>query len=373
MDVIVAGGGIVGTATAYHLATAGVDVRLFDRADEGRATDAGAGILAPATSSSAGSEAWFRFAIDAVDYYDELDADLREAGAEETGFARPGLLQVATEAAVETFDDSLARIRDRQDRLGAPERIVELAPGAARDRCPALGEVARALWNPNAGRVDGPTFTAAMRDAGEAAGLTVVEADVTGIRVADGAVAGVVADGDRVPADAVVVAGGAWSSAFADDLGVEVPVEPMRGQIVHLESDRETGTWPIVTGTLSHYMVPWAGGRVAVGATYEEGSGFTPYATVAGVHEVLEDALTLLPGLSEAAIEEIRVGLRPASPDGLPICGPVPGVEGAYVATGHGPTGLQLGPYTGRQIARLVRGETAETSLDAFAPGRFDD
>ena len=373
MDVIVVGGGIVGSAAAYHLARAGVDVRLFDRADEGRATDAGAGILSPATSSSAGSEAWFRFAVDAVDYYEGLDAELREAGVDETGYAVPGLLQVAVdEGEARVFDEALARIRDRQERLGAPEEVRELEPAEARNRSPIVGQVTRALWNPNGGRVDGRTFTAALRTAGERAGLTVREVDVTAIRVESGRVAGVVADGERVDADAVVVAGGAWSPEFADDLGYGIPVEPMRGQILHLDTDYDTREWPIVTGTRSLYTVPWDEGRVAVGATYEEGSGYAPHTTVEGVHEVLGDALDVLPGLAEAAIGEIRVGLRPGSADGLPVCGRVPGVEGAYLATGHGPTGLQTGPYSGRQIARLVRGEPLETDMSAFSPARFE-
>ncbi|MEF8841204.1 MAG: FAD-dependent oxidoreductase [Haloarculaceae archaeon] len=374
MDVIVVGGGILGSATAYHLATAGVDVGLFDRADEGRATDAGAGILSPATSSNAGSEPWFEFAVDAVDYYGPLDAELRDAGVEETGYAVPGLLQVAVnEAEARVFDEALARIRDRQERLGAPERIDELTPEEARERSPIVGGVERALWNPNGGRVDGRVFAAALREAGERAGLAVREADVTSIRVESGTVEGVVADGERVDAEAIVVAGGAWSPEFAADLGFDVPVEPMRGQILHLETDHGTDEWPIVTGTRSLYTVPWAGGRVAVGATYEEGSGYAPHTTVEGVHEVLGDALDVVPGLAEAAIGEIRVGLRPGSADGLPVCGRVPGVEGAYLATGHGPTGLQMGPYTGRQVARLVRGEPLETDMDAFSPARFEN
>jgi len=373
MEVIVVGGGIVGSSTAYHLARAGVDVGLFDRADEGRATDAGAGILSPATSSSAGSEAWFRFAVDAVDYYEPLNEALLDAGVGETGYAVPGLLQVAVNGAeARVFEEALARIRDRQERLGAPEEIRELDPGTARQRSPIVGDVERALWNPNGARVDGRTFNAALRAAGERAGLTVRETDVTSIRVESGRVAGVLADGEQVDAEAVVVAGGAWSPEFADDLGFEIPVEPMRGQILHLETDHDTGAWPIVTGTRSLYTVPWADGRVAVGATYEEGSGYVPHSTVEGVHEVLGDALEVVPGLGEAAIGEIRVGLRPGSADGLPVCGRVPGVDGAYLATGHGPTGLQMGPYTGRQVARLVRGEPIETDMDAFSPARFE-
>ena len=374
MEVIVVGGGIVGSATAYHLARAGVDVGLFDRADEGRATAAGAGILSPATSSNADSEPWFRFAIDAVDYYDDLNAALLDAGVEETGYGVPGLLRIAVDdAEARIFDEALARIRDRQERLGAPARIDELSPEEARERSPIVGEVTRALWNPNGGRVDGRRFTAALREAGERAGMTLREADVTDIRVESGTVTGVVVDDERVDCEAVVVAGGAWSPEFADALGYEVPIEPMRGQILHLRTDRDTGAWPIVTGTRSFYTVPWRAGRIAAGATYEEGTGYVPHSTVGGVHEILGDALDVVPGLTDAAVEEIRVGLRPGSADGLPICGRVPGVEGAYLAAGHGPTGLQMGPYSGRQVARLVCGEPLETSMDAFSPARFED
>ena len=309
MNVIVVGGGIVGSATAYHLATAGVDVELFDRGDEGRATDAGAGILSPATSSNADSEPWFRFAVDAVDYYDPLNEALLDAGVEETGYAVPGLLRVAVdEHEARVFDEALAVIRDRQERLGAPERVDELDPWTARERCPAVGEVKRALWNPNGGRVDGRTFTAALQEAAEGAGLTVREADVTAIRTESDRVRGVVADGERHEADAVVVAGGAWSPEFAADLGYEVPVEPMRGQILHLETDHPTEEWPIVTGTRSLYTVPWDDGRIAVGATYEEGSGYAPHTTVAGVHEVLSDTLDVLPGLKPPAHRRNIVG-----------------------------------------------------------------
>jgi D-amino-acid dehydrogenase len=371
MTVAIVGGGIVGTSVAYHLATAGVDATLFDRRDAGRATDAGAGILAPVTSSTADSEPWVRFALDAVAYYERLDEQLRAAGVAETGYGQPGLVQIASDEEAAAFDAAVERIRDQQSRLESAPEIFDLDPVEAADQCPALATPARALWYPAAARVDGRTFTAAMEDAAVAAGLETVAADVTDIRVDSGTVTGVVADGERVPADAVVVAGGAWSPELGYALDFEIPVEPMRGQLLHLDSGYDTGDWPVVKGTRSFYMVPWDDGHVAVGATYEEGSGYAPHATVAGIHEVLSDALAVLPGLADAAIRERRVGLRPGSADGLPVCGAVPGVEGAYVATGHGPTGLTAGPYSGRQVARLVAGESVETDMSAFAPSRF--
>jgi D-amino-acid dehydrogenase len=374
MDAIVVGGGIVGTSAAYHLQRAGVSTRVFDRADEGRATDAGAGILAPARSSSATDDRWFDFAVDAVDYYDDLVADLRAAGVDDTGYSVTGLLHVAFgDEEVARFEAANDRLRERQARRDVADDAGELSLSAARERCPALGDADRVMWFPDAARLDGRTFTAAMQRAAEREGAEWVAADVTDVRIEGGTVDGVVADGEFVAADAVVVAGGAWSPAFGDAFGVEIPVSPMRGQILHLDADAETGTWPIVSGTRSHYVVPWSDGHVAVGATYERGSGYEPHTTVEGVHAVLGDALDHVPGLAGAAIDEIRVGLRPGTTDDLPVLGAVPGVEGAYLATGHGPTGLQLGPYSGRQVARLVRGEEPETEMSAFSVTRFGD
>src|SRR5262249_50227307 len=107
------------------------------------------------------------------------------------------------------------------------------------------------------------------------------------------------------------------------------------------------------------------------GATRETGSGFHPHTTVAGVHEVLSEALRVAPGLGQAEIREMRVGLRPLTIDELPVLGPVAGVENILLVTGHGPTGLTLGPYSGKVIAELALGQTVATDISAFHVARF--
>lgn len=376
-DAVVVGGGIVGAATAFHLAEAGVDTLLIDADHEGRATDAGAGIVSPPTSSRRADDDWFRFAVHAADHYPDLVARLETAGVERHGYRRSDLLSVAVDAADRRgFEADLERIESRAGEAEALSQsdFDELTPAEAESRCPALDDVHRALLVRNAAQVDGRTFTRALRRAGREFGLSTREATVEDLVVDGGTVTGVVADGDRIDCDRVVVAGGAWSIEFGDALGIDLPVEPMRGQIVHLDAgdwDPQTDEWPILTGYRGHYLVPWKNGRVVVGATREEGTGFDTRATTAGVREVLDEALTLAPGLADATFEEVRVGLRPSTPDGLPILGAVPGVEGAFVATGHGPTGLTIGPYSGKVVADLVRGESPEADLAAFDPERF--
>jgi D-amino-acid dehydrogenase len=386
-DVVVVGGGVVGTATAFHLAERGVETVLVDDDREGDATAAGAGIISPPTSSRRENDDWFAFAEAAAAHYPNLIRRIQSQGVDDHGYEEGDMLSVAlTDAEAEELET------DRERAAARDADFEEISSEEAEDAFPALEGVERALRFRNAARVDGATLTSGLRRAGRRTGLTTFAGEVEAIEVADGAVSGVVVDAagrtsrqqqqtaggsERIDADRVVVAGGAWSSEFADDLGCELPVEPIRGQIVHLDAsdgpfDGETDL-PIVGSVGDNYIVPWGDGRIVVGATREDDAGFDPRTTAAGVHEVLDAGLRLAPGLQDATFEEVRVGLRPGSPDGLPMLGPLPEVDGAYVATGHGPTGLTLGPYSGAVIAQLIRGEEVDVSLSAFDPARFAD
>jgi D-amino-acid dehydrogenase len=179
-------------------------------------------------------------------------------------------------------------------------------------------------------------------------------------------VSGVIVDGETLAADHVIIAGGAWSPAFGGQLGIEIPIQPLRGQIIHLGLPGvDTAGWPIVEPFHSHYLVCWPDSRVVAGATREQ-AGFAAQTTAGGVHEVLSEALRVAPGLASAEVREIRVGLRPATPDYLPVLGPVPGVTGVYLATGMGATGLHLGPYGGKLAAEWVLGEQQQAGCLGF-------
>lgn len=372
-EAVVVGGGIVGASTAYHLARAGVETLLIDRHDEGRATDAGAGILSPATSARGSDDVWFDFAVEAVGYYTELVCALETEQDGPHGYADRGLLRVAIDEDETTrFDETLERIRERQaaDEPPAHGTIHELSSAEACEQFPPLAEPRRALYYDDAARVDGQQFEGALRRAGENHGLTSLDATVEQLIIEADSVTGVVADGERISTGAAVIAGGAWSAAFGDQLDVKVPIEPQRGQIVHLDLDADTTDWPIVSPFRDYYLVPWDDGRVAVGAT-RESVGFAPHTTIAGLQEVFSEAVRVAPGLADASFREARVGLRPLSSDGLPVLGTVPGIEDAFLATGHGPTGLQLGPYSGKLVADVVRGTEPAFGLMPFAVDRF--
>jgi D-amino-acid dehydrogenase len=375
-DAIVIGGGIVGASAAYHLVCDGAKTLLIDRADTGWATNAGAGILAPAVGGIGIDPVWFDFAVEAVGYYPALVEQLQARQDEETGYAVCGMLTVAvTEDEVEPYERKKQEIEARQASLGVPGAgaISEISSGEAQALFPALAPVRRALYYRDAARVDGKMITGAMQVAARHHKLVEKHASADQLIIDSGKMTGVIANGERIAAGKFVIAGGAWSQMFGDQLGVQIAVEPQRGQIAHLHlPETETGRWPIVEAFHGHYIVCWPDNRVVTGATREIGSGFKPYTTVTGVREVMDEALRVAPGLCDAQVKEIRVGLRPYTQDHLPVLGTVPNVEGVFLATGHGPTGLQLGPYSGKLAADWVLGKTIETDISAFSVNRFD-
>ncbi|MGH2668786.1 MAG: NAD(P)/FAD-dependent oxidoreductase, partial [bacterium] len=264
----------------------------------------------------------------------------------------------------------------RQKRRGrpAPEDLFEATPSEARALFPALAPVHGAIYSRRAARVDGRLLNRALQRAAEAHGLAVRSGSVERLVVQDQAVTGVTIDGEALRAGHVAIAGGAWSPTFAGQLGVKIPVAPQRGQIIHLGlHGTDTSRWPMISAFHDHYMVPWPDRRVVVGATRETGSGFAPHTTASGVCEVLGEALRVAPGLASAEIREIRVGLRPLAADGLPVLGPVPGVSNVLLVTGHGPSGLTLGCYSGKIIADMVTGKSPASDISAFAVSRFAD
>jgi D-amino-acid dehydrogenase len=373
-DAAVIGGGLMGMATAYHLVRAGARTLLVDRGDVGRATDAGAGILSPETNSR-DPDAWFDLAIRSVEYYPTLIEQLRSEQDGDTGYARCGMLIVAAgEDEIAPFERARSIVFDRRQRRGRPrpEDLHEVSAAEARELFPPLAPVHGAIYSRGAARVDGRLLNRALRTAALRAGLVVRDGDVDRLVIDGGAVTGVVVAGESVGAGATAIAGGAWSEAFARQLGVSLPVAPQRGQIIHLGlRGTDTSRWPMVSAFHHHYMVAWPDSRVVAGATRETGSGFAPQTTTVGVQEVLREALRVAPGLAVAEIREIRVGLRPLTADTLPVLGPVPGVHGIHLITGHGPTGLTLGPYSGKVVAAQMLGKPPGVDLTPFSVARF--
>jgi len=369
-DVAVVGGGLVGLAVAYELASRDAAVTVIDAAHAGRATDAGAGILSPETTA-VDDDVWFDLMQGAGRHYPELLQRLRSDGAD-TGpadYANCGLLSLGLREREDAWFGPFADLAQR--RSGSV--VTEIDPEVAVSHFPPLGTVHRALYNPAACRVDGRGMASALRQGALARGVQVLSGSVRGLTGSAGSVQHLQVDGsDDVVCGALVVAGGAWSATMGEWLSCALPITPTKGQIVHLAVAAETARWPIVQPLLTHYLVPWPDGRVACGGTFEN-AGYSSSVTAAGVHELLRECLAVAPGLAQAEYLETRVGLRPTSVDDRPVVGGLPGWRNAWVATGHGANGLLLGPFTAALLAARISGEPGDDAALAadLGPARF--
>ncbi|NKQ56810.1 FAD-binding oxidoreductase [Amycolatopsis sp. K13G38] len=363
MRVIVIGSGIAGAGTAYQLVLRGADVVVVDEERPGVATEAGAGIVCPWTSR-AGRE-HYALASVAAAFYPRLAESLAEDGIQDSSFEIVGGMVVSSD------ERELEEAYDRVTRRAAPEagEVRRLDPAQARELFPALSPELGAVHVAGGGRVDGRRLRRALLTAAAKRGATILPGHAE-LFAASGAVE-VRVGGTPVDTDKIVVAAGAWSAELLAPLGVSLAVAPQRGQISHFGlPEADTATWPVVLPVSSHYLLAFPDSRVVAGATRETGSGFDHRVTAGGQREVLEHALAVAPGLAEATLLETRIGFRPATPDQLPLLGPLDGQPDVLVATGFGASGLTVAPFAGALIAALAVGEPPAIDVTPYRPGR---
>lgn len=363
MHVIVIGGGVIGCAIAYELASRGAGVTLVEKqAVCTGATQASAGVLCPWIGRY--DSALLPLLVSSVAMFDEFVLRAERDSGLPIEFRRNGTLEVALS---ESEASQLQVVAEGYLAAGLDHQF--LVGGEALDLEPALTQrVIAGLHVPSHGYTSAASLTQALVRAAARAGALIQE---------DREVQGIAASGDGVRlttgdesliADAVVVAAGAWSGQLAVHATPPVPVKPIRGQLLRLRSDA-----PLVSRSIwstGCYLVPWVDGTLLVGATYED-VGFTTDATVAGVRSLLEGACDVLPGLAAAVLERVCVGLRPSTGDGFPIVGRSGTIPGLVYATGHHRNGVMLAPLTAQLVANLVLDGMGSPHLSLTAPGRF--
>ena len=362
-SAVVVGAGIAGATVAFGLARRGVAVTVVDGELGGRATAAGAGIIQPWSSAATGP--YYELYARGAAHHPTLIAQLAELGITDLGHRRCGSLVVADDPAA--IDAVEARLRARRPAAPAMGAVERLDARAIQDRFPPLRDDLHGVCVAGGARVDGRLLVAGVINAVEQLGGAVRRGTVA-VRPAPAGRVDVTVDGQSIDGDVIVVTAGAWTRPLLGPLGTAIDVEPQRGQIVHLHlAGADTAPWPTVVAVGDHYLVPFDGGRIVAGATRETGSGFDPRVTAGGLQRVLADALALAPGLADATLVEVRVGLRPLASGMVPTVGPVPGRPGAYVATGYGAAGLTMAPVLGDALAELIVTGRAPFELPAGA------
>ncbi|WP_411953957.1 NAD(P)/FAD-dependent oxidoreductase [Alkalibacillus sp. S2W] len=365
MSYLVVGGGILGASAAYELVKQGQDVTLVDSQMEGQATYAGAGIVCPWVSARKDDDLYALARASAIRYPDLVDA-LRNDGADDTGYRLCGALALAEDEATlqELYQEALTK-REETSFVGD---VKTLSNQEAQALYPPLKDDVQAVYVSGGARVDGAKLNRALLQAFQNCGGQYLVGSVSLELSGDYVVAYI--NEERIEADEVIVAAGAWTNDLLKPLGLELPLEPQRGQIAHLTLSQETADWPVVLPQSSHYMLAFEGGRVVMGATREAGSGFDYRLTAGGVHDVLHEGLDVAPGLVEATLEEVRIGFRPIGPDGKPLLVRINAFSNLTVATGLGPSGLTIGPYVGKLAAQLATGNKIDQTIDHLDPLR---
>jgi glycine oxidase len=351
LDVAVLGGGLIGCATARLLARSGLRVGLFERGRiGGEASAAAAGMLGVQGESR--DETALRLGLRSRALYPGLLEALHEETGLRVEYARQGTIAVAlTPADAAWLERRLAMLA----RAGAPGEA--LPAGRLHRLEPGLGRGARsgALF-PLDGRLDPGALAAALARAAVAAGCRLYEdEEVRSVVVERGAVSGIVTSARRVACGAAVNAMGAWAARVRGL--TPLPVRPVRGQIAVLQAPRPPLRHAVRTPR--GYVVPRRDGRVLLGST-REAVGFRKRVTAGGLAGILAAGLELMPGLGGLPLVDSWSGLRPATPDGLPIVALDPGVRHYVVAAGHDANGVLLAPLTAELVAGLLRGERSE-------------
>jgi glycine oxidase len=381
VEVLVVGGGIIGMAIAWRARQAGMSVSVLERDLAGQGTShVAAGMLAPVAEVEFGEAGrrLLELGLRSVGLWPAFAAQLEASSGVSVGLLRNGTLLAARDE-----DDARELERQLDFRRSLGLAVRRLRPSEARELEPALAPTVRlALEAPDDHCVDPRLVLAALRRVCAAAGVQLREhARVARVELEDasrndagargsGRVAGVtLEDGERVPAEHVVLAAGPWSEGI-DGLpaGAGVPVRPVKGQILRLRDPAGPGLLRRVLRFRGGYLVPREDGRYVLGATVEE-RGFELAPTAGGVYELLRDARELVPGISELEIEELSVGLRPGTPDNAPAIGRG-AAPGLIWATGHYRNGILLAPLTAELVAGLLAGGE-DPLLSACAPDRF--
>jgi glycine oxidase len=351
--VLVVGGGVIGLSSAYKLAQAGHGVTLVSPAP-GRdgASWVAAGMLAPVTEAQFGEAALTSLLLAGVALWKAFATALEHDSGLDIGFDQSGTLTVAVDASDRAaLDDLLAY----QHELGcvAHRRSATQCRALVPSLTPALRG---GIDVPGDHQVDNRALLGALVVACHRAGVEMIEDSVAALGPGPSVS---LQGGATVSGDRVLLAAGVATAAIGGLTGAGLPpIRPVKGHIVRLGA---TGPGPALSRTVralvhgrSIYLVPRRDGSMVVGATMEE-KGMDTAVQAGAVHQLLDDARTVVPGIDELVLLEAQAGLRPAAPDNAPIVGwtELPGVA---VATGHYRNGILLAPFTASAVVDLLAG-----------------
>jgi len=364
-SVLIVGAGVIGCAIADALAVRGAEVTVLDMRAPGRgASQASAGVLAPYIEADEDSPL-LTLGVRSLAMFHAFVADIAARSRQPIEFAKTGTLDVALDG-----DDEvrLRRSRDWLERSGVRQDWIDAA--ALREFDGAVtSSAAGGLFIPDHAFVGVNALVRALTFSARFAGARFEwPVSVDRIDVRDGGVE-ITAGERRYEADTVVIAAGSWSGRVRINGARPFGVKPIRGQLLQLKWPSEDGTPKRVVWGPRCYTVPWSDGTVLVGATVED-VGFDERTTVEGVGRLLTAVSELLPAAKAASLEAVRVGLRPAAADALPVIGPLRDFSNVVMATAHFRNGILLAPLTAAIVSQYIVDGRRDDAMSLTDPAR---
>ncbi|MFL5587338.1 MAG: glycine oxidase ThiO [Ktedonobacteraceae bacterium] len=366
-DVVIIGGGVIGCAIAYYLRQSGVDVTVVDKGEIGtQASSAAAGLLAPLGSLS-GPGPFADLLLASWAMFPSLVAELEDASGVHLEYEQTGSLRIVRNP------KNTSNLRKRMNEwkpLGL--QMHWLSGEKARQREPLLAtDVCAAIYAPEEAQIKAPQLVKAFARAAANSGATFYGSrEILGVARQDRRVTGVyTAQDELIACNQLVVASGAWAAGCGIWLDIPLPVNPQRGQILTLKQPSPDPLQHIIFGE-AIYLAPKKDSTIVVGATKEE-VGFDKHITAGGIAWLLSTAIRLAPSLDGCVIDQVWAGLRPKTPDNLPILGKAPHWENVSLAVGHSSVGIMLSAITGKSIAELVTTGKVPEIIEGFSVERF--
>ncbi|GLV59932.1 glycine oxidase ThiO [Dictyobacter sp. S3.2.2.5] len=369
-DVAIVGAGIVGCATAYYLARAGIAVALLDKGSVAEeASRAAAGMLAPLGGENTDpAQPLERFYLTALQFHEQVEQEIQQFSDTHIGYSHTPTLRLAFDDEAATkwqkveniYKDVLPGLRwlDREEALKAEPLLSDRVQGA--------------LISPREHNVQSPKLTQAFAQAASRHGARIFEGRTVGkMIVRENKVVGIETDQGPIAAAAVVLAAGAWTSAWHSQPD-QAPVFPVKGQMMALSPLPHQHLRHTIYYSGMGCIVPKADGSICVGSTIERGI-FDKAVTVEGIASLTGTVQKLTPALGSARFERSWAGIRPGSRDDLPLIGPSKSTDGLWLAGGLYRDGILAGPLVGHIIAEQIQRHVTPFDLDlsTFDPDRF--
>ena len=369
MRIAIIGAGIVGATAAYQLSkNSEVELVIYDDG-VGQATKAAAGIICPWLSQRRNKD-WYRLTARGASYYPELMVQLQEDGMSQLPYEQVGALVFKkTPELLEKLEKISAERRKEEERIGT---LTKIESENISSYVPGWNGTHGAIHCSGGGRVDGKLLVERQLYLAQQNGANVQQEKVSLVRDENGKV-GVKTNNGLELFDKIIVSSGAWVKELIEPLGYYVDVRPQKGQLIELELEttEETGKWPVCMLHGEIDILPFADGKIIVGATHENDQNFDLTDSQELQQKMYEEACEVFPPLKEAKWLGSRIGTRAYTSDFLPFFGSVPGEETLFVASGLGSSGLTSGVWIGALLAQLSVGDKSSFDVDSYRPDEY--